>query len=403
MKKKDRILHPPAGRSSVYERSGIEHAIRGIPLAELLTMARRHLVDRESAEEVCGDRFKPQQFRQALFEARRRGLLRQFVILTPELSNVASLDVLAREVEESSRRFRSGPPVRVHLVFGDRAVFEETQAREARDLLDMQDGRDLFLRNEALVERMIDAAIDWISRELCDDEVFVPAWGRVVRRVVGGLRPWAVKSLLDRVTVVAGSGLLGVQAFADFEAGNNARLAGEIFGTSNVHLMPLPFCVPGEQAVMDQLRLLKPVRDNEQRLREATMVITSLQDFNPRQYSVVRHGIMDVEAAAAYKKAGACGEITGVPFDENGDEVVVEGHHFTGIHPADLKRTVGRSEADNPKVDKHDRRRREVIVVAGATASRIRPLSIAIRSGLVTRVFSDHVTAQALIDEFERN
>src|SRR5262245_51817778 len=77
-----------------------EQSIRGIPLSELLLMARRHLVDRESAEEVCGDRFKPQQFRQAMFEARRRGLLRQFVILTPELANIASLDALAREVEE---------------------------------------------------------------------------------------------------------------------------------------------------------------------------------------------------------------------------------------------------------------------------------------------------------------
>lgn len=403
MEARERVTPAAARRTSVYERSSIEQSIRGIPLAELLTMARRHLVDRESAEEVCGDRFKPQQFRQALFEARRRGLLRQFVILTPELSSVASLDALAREVEEASRRFRAGPPLRVHLVFGDRDVFDKTLSSEPRDLLRTEDGRDLFLRNEAVVERIIDAGMDWISRELLPNEVFVPAWGSVVRRVVGGLRPWSVRARLENVTVAAGSGLLGVRAFADFEASNNARLAGEIFGTSHVHLMPLPFCLPGDQAMLERLRQLQPVRDSEAWLKKATMVVTSLQHFDAPRYSVVRHGLMSAQDAAKYAAAGACGEIAGVPFDEQGNEVSIAGYFFSGIRPRELKDAVGGSETDNPKIDKHDRRQREVIVLAGATASRIQPLSVSIRTGLVTRIFTDHITAQALLKDFERS
>jgi len=403
MESRERPSAPSARRTSAYERSSIDQSIRGIPLAELLIMARRHLVDRESAEEVCGDRFKPQQFRQALFEARRRGLLRQFVILTPELSSVASLDALAREVEEASRRFRAGPPLRVHLVFGDREVFDRTAASEPRDLLRSEDGRDLFLRNEAVVERIIDAGMDWISRELLPNEVFVPAWGSVVRRVVGGLRPWSVRARLENMSVVAGSGLLGVRAFADFEASNNARLAGEIFGTSRVHLLPLPFCLPGDQAQLDRLRQLKPVRETEEWLKKATMVVTSLQHFDSKRYSVVRHGLMSAEDAGRYAAAGAIGELAGVPFDEQGNEVSIAGYYFSGIRPGELKQTVGASERENPKIDKHDRRQREVIVLAGATASRIHPLSVTIRTGLVTRIVTDHVTAQALLKDFERS
>jgi len=370
-------------------------------MTELLVMARRHLVDRESAEEVCGDRYKPQQFRQALFEARRRGLLRQFVILTPELANVASLDALAREVEEAARRFRAAPPLRVHLVFGDREVFDRTLAMDPRDLLEAEEGQDLFLRNEAVLERIIDAAVDWISLELSSHEVFVPAWGSVVRKLVGGLRPWAVRSRLTNVTVVASSGLLGAMAFADREASNNARLAGEIFGTTKVHLLPMPFCVPGERSHYGALHELAPVKATEALLAKATMVVTSLQDFHPARYSVVRHGLMDEASAQLYADRGACGEIAGVPYDEQGDEVTIPDFYFTGIRPADLKRIVGESEAQNPKVDKHDRREREVVVPAGATASRVKPLMVAIRSGLVTRVFTDHVTAQALLAELE--
>lgn len=383
-------------------RAAPELSIRGIPLAELLVMARRHLVDRESAEEVCGDRFKTQQFRQALFEARKRGLLRQFVIMTPELAGVPSLDTLAREVEESARRFRGAPPLRVHLVFGDQAVFDRTLTADPREFLSSEEGPDLFLRNQGVLERIIDAGAEWISHELSPGEVFVPAWGRVVHKVVGGLHPWAARGGLGEATVVAGSGLLGVRAFADFEASNNARLAGEIFGTSKVHLLPLPFCMPGDPSIFEPMRALRPVRETQEWLGRATMVVTSLQDFEPTRYSVVRHGLMDAADAGKYAQAGACGEIAGVPFDDRGDEVVMPGFAFCGIRPADLKRVVGRDESDNPKVDKHDRRQREVVVLAGATASRLRPLSVAIRMGLVTRVFTDHVTAQALLREFER-
>lgn len=385
------------------ERGAIEDSIRGIPLAELLAMARRHLVDRESAEEVCGDRFKPQQFRQAMFEARRRNLLRQFVILTPELQSVPSLDALARDVEEAARRFRTAPPLRVHLVVGDREVFDRTRTAEPRDFLATEEDRDLYLRNEAVLERIIDEAVEWVSRELSPNEVFIPAWGTVVRKLVGGLRPWSVRRKPIDLTVVAGSGLLGVTAFADYEASNNARLAGEILGTSRVHLLPLPFCVPGDRTQYAALHQLAPVQRTEAMLASPTLVVTSLQDFNPARYSVVRHGLMPEAHAQKYAQLGACGEIAGVPFNDHGDEVTTPDYYFAGIHPADLKRTVGKSDPENPKVDKHDRRKREVLVLAGATSSRLHPLSVAIRSGLVTRVFTDHITAQALLREFEEN
>lgn len=324
--------------------------------SDLVDVAVRHYELGEPIDSLAADRGVDQStIRRWLSRARSEGIIRTLVV--PPLT----------EDDRTSLRHE----VRYQFELEDVVI---VPGRE--DVLNVAEGA---ATKEALVLAIAQAAARYLEDHLTNRDTLLMPWGRMANYITRQIK---APHPLPGLTVAPMEGVMGVE-HDPFEANILASsLASKFDGRSL--LMPAPAVVDSRMSeTIERQPLVERVTEEYQR---ATMAIVPLASPDPENSTVVRTGLMSVDAVKDLVARGAVGEIASHWwFDRLGGVVERPEVHAIGLGLSGLYQMV--------------RRRAKAIAVVGASRERVRPLRVALTNGLVNVLVTDHVTAELLLVE----
>lgn len=236
---------------------------------------------------------------------------------------------------------------------------------------------------------MAQAASQYISRNLNEDDVIAIGQGQVIKMVVNGCR---VSRPMPRLRIVPMAGY----SFAHYHPQDCGVIAEEFARITSGELwwLPVPFMVPAEQS--NNIEKLPVIHKTLQVFDEVTTVLTSLGPITDMKI----HALVDAEFLSqqqmsdvlkrfkAEKAKRPAGELCGWLFAADGSPVT---HDWLPLCPIGMgtdriKRIV---ESNSGKV----------IVVAGAQQSRVNAIRAALNGSLMNVLVTDSATVQILLRE----
>ncbi|HBD84138.1 MAG TPA: hypothetical protein EYN72_12670 [Dehalococcoidia bacterium] len=325
-------------------------------ISDLVDVSVRHYELGEPIEELAADRGVDQStIRRWLSRARSEGIIRTLVV--PPLSDDDSTALR----HEMRYRFELEDVV---IVPGRADVLDTTEETATK---------------EALVLAIAQAAAWYLEDHLTNRDILLMPWGRMANYITRQIK--APHPLPD-LTVVPMEGVMGVE-HDPFEANILASSIASKFGGRSL-LLPAPAVV--DSRISETIEALPLVQRVTEQYQRATMAIVPLASPDPENSTVVRTNLMSVEAVKDLVTRGAVGEIASHWwFDRAGGVVEQSDVHAIGLGLDGLYRMV--------------ERRAKTIAVVGASRERILPLKVALSSGLVNVLITDHITAELLLSE----
>lgn len=325
-------------------------------LGDLVDVSVRYYELGEPIEELAADRNVDQStIRRWLSRARSEGIVRTLVV--PPLTD-GDNTTLRHEV-----RYR----------------FELEDVVIVPGRLDVFDTETETAAKEALVIAIAQAAAWYLEDHLTNRDTLLMPWGRMANYITRHIK--APHPLPD-LTVVPMVGVMGVE-YDPFEANILASSIAFKFGGRSL-LLPAPAVV--DNLISETIEHLPLVTRVTEQYQRATMAIVPLASPNPDNSTVVRTNLMSVTAVKSLVTRGAVGEIASHWwFDREGGVVEQNDVHSIGLGLDGLRQMV--------------ERRAKAVAVVGASRERVPPLKVALNSGLVNVLITDHVTAELLLSE----
>jgi DNA-binding transcriptional regulator LsrR (DeoR family) len=321
-------------------------------------VALKYFVEGKTAQEVAEElRLERSFVSRRLKEARLRGMVH--ILVTPPMQ--------LQELRGLERRLKARYPLREVTVIPGR-----------EDVMDVESSAD----KESVVLACCQAAAQWLTDTLKDDDTLAVPWGRVASYIAGQLNPATSLRHLVSVPIV---GVTGITTHP-YEANTIAARIASVFGGQSLLLAAPAVVTPAAYDVICDLPVVRRVLDQA---RHANVVITPIAAADPQTSTVVQQGLATPEQVRYAMAQGAVGEIGSFWwFNHFGRQVEVPDARPIGLGLVGLADIV--------------RDERLVVAVVAASRARVAPLKVALEQELVNVLITDSATAQALLDDDNR-
>ncbi|GHP00605.1 DNA-binding transcriptional regulator [Reticulibacter mediterranei] len=307
--------------------------------------------------------------------------------------SIASLLYCSRQtISKALQKAEDRGIVRISVIPEERAGYVSNLAHELRFHLELEElilvpGRcfddskpDSDLNEEVLGE-ITEAAAHYLDQVITHHDILAVTGGRsIMRNVVRHLKP--SKSLPD-LQVVPTIGFVEQQASigdANLVAYDIAKLYG-----GKDYWLPIPALVE-TQAQQEQARNLPLVRDVFKMIEQANIIMMGLWPSD-LDHDMVKRGVLSEQQVQTLQGYHPVADINHWVFDAEGRSLNNMFHSFpyylTGLEIPRLPERITHQHA-------------KVILVAGASTSRIPAIRAALRAGLANVLITDHITAQRL-------
>lgn len=308
---------------------------------------------------------------------------------------IAKQEFCSRQtISKALQKAREKGIVRITIVPEQRAGYLRNLSRELRTKLGLEDlvivaGRKLNETAEHevaedILDDIVREAADYLDQMLTNDDILAVSGGKdIMRNIVRYLKPG---KLLPNLQVVPTIGFVASHT----SLGDSNLIAFDIataYGARHSWL-PIPAIVESYEQ-REQARALPIVRDVLKTVDKATIVILGIWPPHIRE-EVMAEGVLTREQIEALEEFEPAVNINHWAFDSFGICINNQGEHppyyLTGFEIPKLRDRIKEGKV-------------KVILVAGASRSYVPAIRAALEAGIANILVTDHVTAQELLDQ----
>jgi deoxyribonucleoside regulator len=231
-------------------------------------------------------------------------------------------------------------------------------------------------------------AANYLDQVLTDHDILAVTGGRsIMRNVVRYLNP---SKILSNLQVVPTIGFVETYVSTG-DANLIAYDIANIYEAKHAWL-PIPAIVDTREQ-QEQARALPLVREVFTLLEQATVIMMGIWTSDI-DHGVIKRGILSEQQLAAFRAYHPVADINHWVFDAQGhciNEILEQPpYYLTGLEIPHLRARIKEEKT-------------KVILVAGASKSRIPAIRAALNAGIVNVLITDHITAEILKSEVTRS
>ncbi len=319
-------------------------------------IARKRYYYEMTLEDIAADmNIGVKAVRRYLKKAKDTGLTHILVVPPMDFDELSSLEI------EIKAKFAL---IDVFIVRGDESVMDQPNSPEKEAVL-------LFCCRKAAV---------YLTNSLRNGDILAVPWGTVASYVARQIdHP---KNKLNEVIIVPMVGVMGTKTHP-YEANLIAAKIAAALGGKSLSLAAPAIVDPSQYQTICQIQLVKEVLA---KVKSANIALTPIAKADAKTSTVIDEQVVTTDEVKQLVKRGAVGEIASHWwFDKDGK-----------LLPRKDRKPIGLGLKGFYDIVLKGGR---VVAVVAASRERIRPTKVALKSGFVNVLITDHVTAQGLLKD----